>query len=198
MNNAFLPSECKVQSKKIYFKKEVIVMKFTSKKGFTLVELVVVIAILGILAAIAIPSVVGIIQNAQNTSNESNAKELDSACKDFYAGVSSGQINEEDDGSKVSATLPSKTATVSYKKSAAKALTINSAVEYAALSSKFDSNKIQNYGFISKNNEGTIVFWDTAEQANCKHFNAQGLNCTFDALYNGATCTTWTTGAATT
>ena len=58
-----------------------------SKKGFTLVELVVVIAILAILAAIAIPAVVGIIDNAQKSAKRSNASELDAAAKKLYAGV---------------------------------------------------------------------------------------------------------------
>ena len=49
-----------------------------SKKGFTLVELVVVIAILAILAAIAIPAVIGIINSATQFSGESEAATLNS------------------------------------------------------------------------------------------------------------------------
>ena len=89
-----------------------------SKKGFTLVELVVVIAILAILAAIAIPSVIGIINSASNSSGASNASQLDAACKDFYAGVVSGTINESNKGG-VSATLPAANAAKSTLKASA-------------------------------------------------------------------------------
>lgn len=52
-----------------------------SKKGFTLVELVVVIAILAILAAIAIPAVMNVIDKANESSDLSNAKVMESALK---------------------------------------------------------------------------------------------------------------------
>ena len=65
-----------------------------SKKGFTLVELVVVIAILAILAAIAIPAVIGIINSASESQGASDASTLNSACKTFYAGIQSGTINK--------------------------------------------------------------------------------------------------------
>lgn len=47
-----------------------------SKKGFTLIELVVVIAILGILAAILIPVIGGFITRANDAANEANARSL--------------------------------------------------------------------------------------------------------------------------
>ena len=50
-----------------------------SKKGFTLVELVVVIAILAILAAIAIPAVIGIINSATQSGGASDASTLNNA-----------------------------------------------------------------------------------------------------------------------
>lgn len=65
-----------------------------SKKGFTLVELVVVIAILAILAAIAIPAVVSIISSATVSQGQSDASTLNNAVKEFYAGVYSGSINQ--------------------------------------------------------------------------------------------------------
>jgi type IV pilus assembly protein PilA len=47
-----------------------------SKKGFTLIELVVVIAILGILAAILIPVIGGFITRANTARDEANARNL--------------------------------------------------------------------------------------------------------------------------
>ena len=69
-----------------------------SKKGFTLVELVVVIAILGILAAIAIPAVIGIINSANESQAKSDASVIDHACKDYYSEVVGGTLNAANPG----------------------------------------------------------------------------------------------------
>ncbi|MEE1061107.1 MAG: prepilin-type N-terminal cleavage/methylation domain-containing protein [Ruminococcus sp.] len=61
-----------------------------SKKGFTLVELVVVIAILAILAAIAIPVVASTIKSAQVSSSKSNAQTIELAIKEAQAALSTG------------------------------------------------------------------------------------------------------------
>ena len=106
-----------------------------SKKGFTLVELVVVIAILGILAAIAIPAVIGIINSAQASQRKSDAASIDTACNDFYAGVVSGVINEQNKGSKVTATLPNATDGATARKTGALALTAADAIKYNGLDS---------------------------------------------------------------
>ena len=103
-----------------------------SKKGFTLVELVVVIAILAILAAIAIPMVVNIIQSATNSSGASNASTLSQQCKNVYAGVKSGTINNDEstnsDGSAIT-----KASTASDKQTAANAVTVTQVMTYSGL-----------------------------------------------------------------
>lgn len=61
-----------------------------SKKGFTLVELVVVIAILAILAAIAIPVVNSIINTAAKNGAMSNAQSIELAVKECQSYIASG------------------------------------------------------------------------------------------------------------
>ena len=60
-------------------------IKKNSRKGFTLVELVVVIAILAILAAIAIPVVSSTIESSQRSSALSNAQSIELALKEAHA-----------------------------------------------------------------------------------------------------------------
>ena len=63
-----------------------------SKKGFTLVELVVVIAIIGILAGIAIVTIIPIVNNAKESSAGVDAHTLEEACQDYVTGIYSGSI----------------------------------------------------------------------------------------------------------
>ena len=107
-----------------------------SKKGFTLVELVVVIAILGILAAIAIPAVVGIINSASTSQGESDASTLNSACKTLYAGIQSGTVNNDTskDAQGTAVTYAAaKGASQSVRQAAADAATIRNAADYSGL-----------------------------------------------------------------
>lgn len=60
-------------------------MKKTSKKGFTLIELIVVIAILGILAAILIPQFVGFQDKARVKAAVSEAASVATAIDAYYA-----------------------------------------------------------------------------------------------------------------
>ena len=121
-----------------------------SKKGFTLVELVVVIAILGILAAIAIPAVIGIINSANESQQKSDASSLSNACKDMYAEVVSGTLNSS--SPKAFTGLPPANASASAKKTKALALTVNDAITYAGL----DTLKGKVGDFVYDKNTGTI------------------------------------------
>lgn len=53
--------------------------KILTKKGFTLIELIVVIAILAILAAILIPSLTNYLDEAKQAKNSANARSYFSA-----------------------------------------------------------------------------------------------------------------------
>ena len=61
-----------------------------SKKGFTLVELVVVIAILAILAAVAIPVVTSLINKANRSADQSTASTVTSTLNTAYSEIESG------------------------------------------------------------------------------------------------------------
>jgi len=162
-----------------------------SKKGFTLVELVVVIAILAILAAIAIPAVVGIIDNATKSAKESNASMLDAAAKKLYAGVSAGSINANSNnqelgglsGSKATK-LPPANATTSTKREYANKLTVQDAILYDGLASKFTNENPQDYAY--SETDGTIIYTGGNTSTGYKPFTASGgfSGKTLDNLYN--------------
>lgn len=136
-----------------------------SKKGFTLVELVVVIAILAILAAIAIPMVTSIISSATNSARESEAASLNTACKTFQAGLASGSINSSNIGAGTySITPPARTASQAAKNTAANAATVNDAATYNGLLTLMTN--IADFGYINGGTgEATIVYVNTTTGA---------------------------------
>lgn len=67
--------------------------KKNSKKGFTLVELVIVIAVLAIIAAIAIPTVVNVINNANKSTDITNAQSVENAIKTAESEVAANATN---------------------------------------------------------------------------------------------------------
>ncbi len=136
----------------------------TSKKGFTLVELVVVIAILAILAAVAIPAVVNIINSASQSSGEADASTLNNACKTVYAGVKSGTINnqqtKDNAGNKIN-WAADKGATASEKLEAANGVTIDQVQAYNGTNMALNDFYVVDTDDAAKHlTKGTIVFWD--------------------------------------
>jgi prepilin-type N-terminal cleavage/methylation domain-containing protein len=63
-------------------------MKKLSKKGFTLIELMIVVAIIGILAAIAIPKFADLIEKSKEGATKGNIGSLKSAISIYYGNES--------------------------------------------------------------------------------------------------------------
>lgn len=72
-------------------------MKKRSKKGFTLIELIVVVAILAILAAIAIPNFMGMTKKAETATQVAAASELANAINIYNTMNPSSAIAGVDD-----------------------------------------------------------------------------------------------------
>ena len=132
-----------------------------SKKGFTLVELVVVIAILGILAAIAIPAVIGIISSANESQAKSDASSVNTACKNMYAEIVSGTINASNkgnikaDGSDGYPELPAANGAASSRKTIALTTTVAQALQYAGLYESLN-NKVGDFCYLTAGPDSTI------------------------------------------
>ena len=134
-----------------------------SKKGFTLVELVVVIAILAILAAVAIPAVIGIINSATTSAGASDASTLNNACKTVYSGVKSGTItNSDKDNAGTQITwAAAKGASNKDRVAAAKLVTIENVQAYNGTSLSTDDFYYATSDHTDVHiTKGTISYWD--------------------------------------
>ena len=93
-------------------------MKKRSKKGFTLIELIVVIAILGILALIAIPTFLGMREKANEGTVKSNLRNVQAAAV-MYATTNNIKVYNVSDSGTVLTTIlgnwPVGPGTTSYK-----------------------------------------------------------------------------------
>lgn len=141
-----------------------------SKKGFTLVELVVVIAILAILAAIAIPVVNSIINTAAKNGAMSNAQSIELAVKECQSYIASG--NNE-------VYKKNKTVTLDSTKFATPNVTIHDAKtehaqiviqEVAAVKGIADG-----FGKVSYNGSDYEPYWNKASQK-CVFVTGTGAN----------------------
>lgn len=64
--------------------------KLMSKKGFTLVELMIVVVILGILVAVAVPIFSAVTKNARTKTCASNIRIIKSNCSTYYMSGDNG------------------------------------------------------------------------------------------------------------
>ncbi len=72
-------------------------MNLKSKKGFTLVELIIVIAILGIIALIAVPSLTGVQKRSQVNADIRTAEQIGKAVRIWLTDADINTANDRED-----------------------------------------------------------------------------------------------------
>lgn len=100
----------------------------------------------------AVTSTINAINSANDSQAKSDAATIDNACKDLYAEVVAGTLNQQSPGRLVSvAGLPSATDSTTARKQKARQLTVGNALTYAGiehLSSRLDDLAVNEYGSI--------------------------------------------------
>lgn len=71
-------------------------MKKSSKKGFTLIELIVVIAVLALLAVVAVPMISSMVAKAEAAEAAANARTIELAAKAYMADHAKDTITSAD------------------------------------------------------------------------------------------------------
>ena len=93
-----------------------------------------------------------IVASNNPAQQKADASSLNAACKDMYAEVVAGTLNNASTMKPAGAVLPDPSATTSRKEAAAKALTVANAIDYAGLGNL--TNKVGD--FVYDSNGGTI------------------------------------------
>ncbi len=151
-----------------------------SKKGFTLIELVVVIAILAILAAIAVPAVITIVNNASASSQLTEATTIDQCCKTYYEQVKTGMITKESFSADQSGdNIPPKLSSLRNKAVLAKNCTVGGALEYNGLYAKFVGN-LDEFAYDGSGNVVAVIDGNVPD--GCTQISADGKT-TFSEMH---------------
>ncbi len=110
--------------------------------------------------SISAGDVAGIMNNANNANKETDASELTLAIKTLYSGVASGTVNSSTPSGELhnlsASKLPAPTATANDKKTAANKLTVQDAVDYQGLNSKFSASTIGDFGYSTS--DGSVYY----------------------------------------
>lgn len=147
------------------------------KKGFTLIELVVVIAIIAVIAAIAIPAIISIINAATSSSIDTEAASMDQACKTYYMGVKSGEINSANFTAPISGdVIPARFVSTGNRNRCAQNCTVAGALEYSGLGELL--GRLGEFGYDS---EGNICALGNPPAAGLTPLNPNGTD-TFTVL----------------
>ncbi len=133
----------------------------TTKKGFTLIELIVVIAIIGVLAAILVPSMLGYVKKSKVSSANSAANSLQKAINTALVEIDE-ESQEAGNITAINRTTANANVTISGKPSG---------VSEAAV-----TKKIENYMEKSKK----LTFMSACDGGVCK-----AVACAVDSTYTG-------------